>query len=204
MNRRAFTLMELLISVVLIALISMYLYASLGRTRASNKTLQTHTAVQEHRLKIFELFYRDLVESYDVSVQDTKNDRYHLLKLETGNSLYDIAAPYVIYYVRTDTLQLIRLESAEPILLPVRDDESRNRIHADLIDENVTDFNLYVQNPESNTTAAGLQGVSGAVSASTASADNNATANTGQRRFTNHLFYLATGQDDPMLMEIAF
>jgi prepilin-type N-terminal cleavage/methylation domain-containing protein len=200
MKRRAFTLMELFISVVLIALLSMYLYGSLGRTRASNKTLQTHTEAQEHRLKIYELLYRDLVESYTLSVQQTKNDRFHLLKLQTGNSLYDIAAPYVVYYVRTDTRQLIRLESADPITLPVPDGE-RERIHADLIEANVTDLNLYVQT-EQNATAATAS--AGSASGGTASGENNASTPGGTRGFTNHLLYLATGQGNPLLMEIAF
>ena len=199
MNRRAFTLMELLISVVLIALLSMYLYASLGRTRASNKTLQTHTEAQEHRLKVYELFYRDLIEVYSLSAQKTGYKRYQLLKLRTGNSLYDIAAPYVIYYVRTDTLQLIRLESADPITLPVRDDE-RSRIHADLIDENVTDLNFYVQKEQTDRTGT----AAGGKAASPGSAENNASLPSGPRRFTNHLLYLATEHGDPLLMEIAF
>jgi len=194
MKRRAFTLMELLISVVLIALIAMYLYASLGRTRASNQTLQTHTEAQERHLKIYELLYRDLVESYSVTIEKTGSDRYHLLKLQTGNSLYDIAAPHVLYYVRTDTLQLIRLESAEAIALPVRDDDGRNRIHADLLETDVTDLNLYVQNEQSDANA----------SETSEAAEDNVSVASGPRTFTNHLLYLATKKGEPLLVEIAF
>ena len=194
MSRRAFTLMELLISVVLIALIAMYLYASLGRTRASNSTLRTHTEAQEQRLKTYELLYRDFMESYRVETMDSKSKRYQILKMRTGNSLYDIAAPYVIYFVRTDTRQLIRLESAEPITLPVRDDDQRNRLHADLIEEKVTDMNYYVQKAQTKNQTAGTDGGS----------DSKETNTTAAGSFTNHLFYLATEQGEPLLMEIAF
>ena len=197
MKRRAFTLMELLISVVLIALISMYLYGALGQTRSSNKALQTHTRAEEHRLKIYELLYRDLVEAYSLGIVRTKDKHYHLLELRTGNSLYDIAAPYVIYYVHADTLQLIRMESAEPITLPVRDME-RERIHADLIDENVTDLNLYVQNETKSETGKPAAANSGMD-------ENNASGASEARKFANHLLYIATKQDKtPLLMELAF
>ena len=198
MKRRAFTLMELLISVVLIALIAMYLYASLGRTRASTQTLKTHTEVQKQRLKVYELLYRDLVEAYSIAVQESGSKRYHLLKLQTGNSLYDIAAPYVLYYVRSDTLQLIRLESAVPITLPIRDDNERNRLHADLIEANVTDLNFYIQTTQNDTNA------TAADTATVTSAERNVSVPAGPRTFTNHLLYLATQKGDPLLVEIAF
>jgi len=196
-KRRAFTLMELMISVVLIALISMYLYGALGQTRTNNKMLQEHTEVQEHRQKIYELLYRDFMESYTLNIQQTKDKHYHILMLQTDNSLYDIAAPYVTYYVQAESRNLVRLESAEPIVLPVTE-EARMFVHADLIDENVTDLNLYVQKSATGTAT------TSSVPAGSASADSNASAGTGNGTFTNHLFYLASKEGRPLLMELAF
>jgi len=197
MTRRAFTLMELMISVVLIALISMYLYGALGQTRTNNKMLQEYTEAQEHREKIYELFYRDFMESYTLNIQPTKDKHYHILKLQTQNSLYDIAAPYVIYYVQAESRNLVRLESAEPIILPVSE-EARMYVHADLIDANVTDLNLYVQKSSTEATAAS------STPRGSVSSETNASAGTETRTFTNHLFYLARKDKHPLLMELAF
>jgi prepilin-type N-terminal cleavage/methylation domain-containing protein len=196
MKRGAFTLMELMISVVLIALISMYLYSALGHTRENNTILRTHTQAQEHRQKLYALFYRDLLESYTLEIKKTGDKHYSIVNLRTGNSLYDIAAPYVMYYVQTSSRKLIRLESANPIRLPVRDSQ-RYTVHADLIAKNVSDFNLY---NEKNATAP-----TGTIAANGTKKPDDTNGSSGSSVLKTHLLYIA-GKDkkQPLLMELAF
>ncbi len=191
MKRTAFTLMELMISVVLIALISMYLYSALGHTRENSILLRTHTQEQEQRQKLYALFYRDLLESYSLDVKRTGDRHFNIVTLRTGNSLYDIAAPYVMYYVQTSSRKLVRLESAKPIKLPVREPQ-RYTVHADLIAQNISDFNLY---SEKNATAAGT----------IVKTSGDANSSSGSSVLKTHLLYIA-GKDkkQPLLMEIAF
>lgn len=196
MKRPAFTLMELLISIVLISMLALFLYGALGGTRASNATMKKHADAEALRLKIYELLYRDCVESYDVSTLATSDKHYQVLQLQTKNSLYDIAAPYVTYFVHADTLQLVRLEAPIPITLPIPY-ESRERIHIDVIDANVTDFNFYTAQEENKQTE--KQG---------SQADGNKTASdleTEARAVKTHLLYLNTkDRARAMLIELAF
>jgi prepilin-type N-terminal cleavage/methylation domain-containing protein len=196
MKRPAFTLMELLISVVLISLLALFLYGALGGTRASNTTLQKHARAETLRLKIYELLYRDCVESYDAATLATSNKHYQVLQLQTKNSLYNIAAPYVTYFVHSETLQLIRLEAPTEITLPIPYD-ARERIHVDVIDENVTDFNFYTAQVETKETEEQKN-----------PADGNKTSpepEAGERSISTHLLYLNTKQrETPMLIELAF
>lgn len=197
MRRPAFTLMELLISVVLISMLALFLYGALGGTRASNKTMQKHAGAEALRLKIYELLYRDCVESYEVSTLATSDKHYQVLQLQTKNSLYDIAAPYVTYFVHAETRQLIRLEAPVAITLPIPY-EARERIHVDVIDENVSDFNFYTAQEEKKKTEEQMK----------SQGDGNTTSSepeAAERTITTHLLYLNTkDQDRPMLIELAF
>ena len=76
----------------------------------------------------------------------------------------------------------------------MRDDDGRNRIHADLLETDVTDLNLYVQNEQSDANA----------SETSEAAEDNVSVASGPRTFTNHLLYLATKKGEPLLVEIAF
>ncbi|MEJ2500804.1 MAG: prepilin-type N-terminal cleavage/methylation domain-containing protein [Campylobacterales bacterium] len=196
MKRPAFTLMELLISIVLISMLALFLYGALGGTRASNATMHKHARAEALRLKIYELLYRDCVESYDAATLATSDKHYQVLQLQTKNSLYGIAAPYVTYFVHAETLQLIRLEAPIKITLPVPY-EARERVHVDVIDENVTDFNFYTaQEGEEQTEV------------QKSPADGNKTSpepEAGERSISTHLLYLNTkNREHPMLIELAF
>ncbi len=147
--KKAFTLMELMVSIVLIVLITMFLYNAIASMKISNKTLAYHDKSEDNRTKIFELFYRDIIESISLKSLPTKDKHYNVIELQTHNSLHQIAMPYVTYYVSRDKDSLIRLEAAKEILLPVKY-EDKFAIHADLLISEVTDFNLYTKNTDIN------------------------------------------------------
>ncbi|MHC3995154.1 type II secretion system protein [Thiomicrolovo sp. ZZH C-3] len=205
MKRTAFTLMELLISVVLIAMLALFLYGALGGSRASNQTMKAHADAETRRLKQFTLLYRDCVESYAFGVLSTNDKHYQVLQLQTKNSLYGIAAPYVTYFVHAETLQLVRLEAAFPITLPVPYDD-RERIHVNVIESDVTDFNIYTgkgnETADANATAA--TGDTAPVAATGTEASTTVLKG-GERTINSHLLYLKTkGTQQPLLMELAF
>jgi prepilin-type N-terminal cleavage/methylation domain-containing protein len=147
--KSAFTLMELMVSIVLIVLITLFLYSAIGSMKISNKTLASHDAQEDNRSKIFDLMYRDMIESIALNVLPTKDKHFNVLELQTHNSLHQIVMPYVTYFVHAQTENLIRLESAKKITLPTSYDD-RFAIHADLISNKVTDFNVYSKNNELN------------------------------------------------------
>lgn len=150
-KRSAFTLMELMVSIVLIVLIVFFLYGAIGSMKLSNKSLAKHDQQESNRTKIFELLYKDLIQSTSLQTLPTKDKKFTLVELQTKNSLHEIAMPYVTYFVHAQTDTLIRLEAAKKIVLPVPY-EDRFAIHADMILGDVSAFNLYVSNAKSNTT----------------------------------------------------
>ena len=150
-KRSAFTLMELMVSIVLIVLIVFFLYGAIGSMKLSNKSLAKHDQQESNRTKIFELLYKDLIQSTSLQTLPTKDKKFTLVELQTKNSLHEIAMPYVTYFVNAQSDTLIRLEAAKKIVLPVPY-EDRFAIHADAILNNVSAFNLYVSSADSNTT----------------------------------------------------
>ncbi len=148
--KAGFTLMELMVSVVLIVLIVLFMYGAVASSKLSNDRLIFHDTIEANRTKIFTLLYNDLMQSQSFQTEATDNRHYTLVKMQTLNSLYQIILPHIVYFVNTRSNQLIRLESARPIELPIKYDDQQ-AIHADVILKDMNDFNIYRAGSDINT-----------------------------------------------------
>jgi prepilin-type N-terminal cleavage/methylation domain-containing protein len=147
MKRNAFTLMELLVSVALLVIITIFMYGAIASSKLSSEVLGRHSEKEHNRTMVFNLLYRDIFESFNIDATPTKDKHFTLVQMQTYNSIYDITAPHVTYYVDSQTNSLVRLEAARKIVLPVKY-EDRYAIHLDIIMTDVSDFNLYVSAKE--------------------------------------------------------
>jgi len=145
--RHAFTLMELMISIVLIVLITLFLFGAIASSKLSNDSLLKHSKVEIERMELFELLYRDIFEAISMKPQESKDKQFSIVGLQTKNSLYEIAAPYVTYYVNSKTNVLTRLESAREIKLPITY-ENENFVMVDELMKDITAFNFYMNKIE--------------------------------------------------------
>ncbi len=178
--------MELLVSSVLIVLITLFLYNAIASMTLSNRTLAKHDEIEHNRSKIFDLLYRDLLESLHVRVETTDDKHFSILSIQTNNSLHEIARPHVLYFVHTQNNALTRLEATREIVLPISYEE-RYSVHADVLLQNVTDFNVYTATQEQNE-----------------SVETNATSDTNSTPPSALLLYLkAKNWVAPMLFELA-
>jgi len=185
--------MEMLVSVVLIVLITLFMYGAIAGSRMTSVTLSSHAERENNRTLLYGLFYRDIMESLWIKPIPTNNRRFTLLQLQTRNSLYDIAAAHVLWYVRNEGRELVRLESTHAINLPVSY-EQKVFIHADVMAREVTDFNIYAGvGAEQNRTAPVVEGNgSREINSTTLSAPSS-----------HYLLYLNAPALADMLMEIA-
>ena len=206
--RHAFTLMELMVSIVLIVLISLFLFGAIASSKLSNDTLIKHTAKEQLRSDLFELFYRDILEARSIQTIETKERTFTVLQLQTANSLYEIAAPYVTYFVHSRTNILTRLESARKINLPIAY-EDENFVMADTLLSDVTAFNVYaaIKAPiaDSNTTNLGSSNDTNDTNQTNNTTvqvpDTNAT--TQNIAAESYLFYLESSElKTPFLFEL--
>ncbi|BDY13450.1 PulJ/GspJ family protein [Hydrogenimonas cancrithermarum] len=112
--KKAFTLVEMLIAVLLTAIVFTYLFATLNDLRSSHaryeKSAKSVTASQT----IFSLLTEDITQmrSPMTIVHEAGYDRF---SFTTDHSTYGIARPWVHYYVSRRENALIRIEATKPI-----------------------------------------------------------------------------------------
>ena len=208
--RRAFTLMELMISIVLIALISLFLFGAIASSKLSNDTLLKHTKKEQLRSELFELLYRDVLEALSIQTLETKERAFTVLQMQTDNSLYEIAAPYVTYFVNSKTNVLTRLESAREIRLPIAY-EDENFVMADTLLSDVNTFNVYSgrktlsveTNNSSSINGGSTQDGNDSNKSNATSLPPDSNATTDHNTSNSYLFYIQSSEfTTPLLFEL--
>jgi len=137
--KKAFTLIEVMISIVIFSILVLFMSKVVSSLNISLHSLdKTYQKNQKQNLLIKTL-YADILNSKHIII-DNKNKNYSILFIQTSNSLYDIAMPYIVWYVSKKDKALMRLESSKEIHLPM---DSGN---LDLFDKNVKIFKVYKNN----------------------------------------------------------
>ena len=115
--KKGFTLVELLLSLVLTMLIVYYSYSFLNDAKAKgNWGFETDKKALS-RSYLFGTLKNDLLYSLSYQIQGGKE--YSILRLKTKNGLHISGEPFVVWLVLKEGRELVRLESAEEIPLPL-------------------------------------------------------------------------------------
>ena len=108
--RRAFTLIELLISITILSIIILFLYKSYSSLNLSNKIYKDEVKKIKELQDIKKIIFLDLSlklqGKYEILNQNTKED---ILFFQTSNSIHKRYNPYVAYIAKNS--KLYRLES---------------------------------------------------------------------------------------------
>ncbi len=150
-RRRGFTLLELMISVLLISLMVFFISQGESVLRSAADTMQRANEAQQSRQKVLDLLVADLLQAQRVSVLSGRE--YDQLYLHgTRHSLYGRPKAEVVYLVRKPEQTLMRLESAEAITLPIPSGRLTQTHHL-LITEALTSFKVYIAKEEARCSA---------------------------------------------------
>lgn len=136
--KKAFTLIELMISIILLSIIVTFLYQAVAQLQHSNQRLLVRADEVDRRENILKLLYNDFINARSLSWRDklTQTDK---IVLKTSNSLYDMSEPYVHYRVYPDEKSLRRIESPAEVL-----DSERSVFRFDTVLQGVESFKVYV------------------------------------------------------------
>jgi prepilin-type N-terminal cleavage/methylation domain-containing protein len=145
----AFTLIEVLVSIVLLSLMITYLYNALGVLQNANSSLLSKEKQLDTRDFLFGLLYKDLFEASSTTITSTQSKDFDILKLKTSNSLHDISAPTITYIVVKEDKKLIRIESPYEFALPIPM-ESAYMMYADEVAKEVEFFKIYSKSSAEN------------------------------------------------------
>lgn len=110
--RKAFTLIELMISILILSILMIFLYKSYAGLNKSNKIFQSET----EKLSRFELLkktiYLDFILAQNITIKNQEKIE-DLLFLQTTHSIHNRINPYVAYIIKEK--KLYRLESLKEI-----------------------------------------------------------------------------------------
>ncbi len=137
--RKAFTLIEVLVSVVLLGLISIFVSSTIYQTKVGSKFFESIVEKTDKTQRFEDILYRDIVESKELEIRSSK--KYSVVYIRGKNTIYNISNPYVTWLVLKNSDTLVRMESARQIELPVRDD-ARRYIFLDIVQKNCRAFLL--------------------------------------------------------------
>lgn len=141
--KSAFTLVEILVSVVLLGLILIFVSSSIQQTKSNNAIFEKKVHEDSKLEVLIDTLYRDIYLSREINIESYP--QYSILHVKSKNSIYGIAEPYVTWLVLKKDNTLIRLESAKRITLPL-DEEFKKDIFVDIGMKNCEHFSINVSN----------------------------------------------------------
>lgn len=143
MRRNGFTLVELLVSIALFGLISIFLFGVIDELRKQQIFFQKKEVIVSKKNQILSLLRSDLDHAQSVQVLASASKDFDTVSISGSNrSLYGIDSPFVTWIILKAENRLVRLESAYPISIPIRP-EMQYSIHSDLIVKGCEIFRMY-------------------------------------------------------------
>ncbi len=117
--KKAFTLVEVIISIILLGLIVTFIYKSLTNMQISNEIFSNKSDEISRNEKIIKLLYEDILEADEIRI--TGGKKYKAVELTTNSSIFNIIKPKVRWFVSKYKNTLVRAESAKPNPLSYED-----------------------------------------------------------------------------------
>jgi len=144
-NKKAFTLIELLISIFLLGLIVNFLYTAIANLQKTNLMFNEKSTTMINKQKLLDLLYDDIFLAKKIKIEGLKNS---FIELSTSNSLFDIEQPNVAWVVSKEKETLIRFESTLPFSKMTTD--NTNLYHISKAGEDCERFNVYQSKDKNN------------------------------------------------------
>lgn len=151
--RRAFTLIEMMVSITILAIMTVYLYQSYASLNSSNTLLQRAT----DNIKEIELKKRVVFLDFSLALKSDAKGHLNILNqgaeedvvfMQSSHSLHKRHNPYVGYLVKNK--KLYRIESLKPLNRYPLGVESE--FEADMLGE-VKSFRVYKNKPKEDNTS---------------------------------------------------
>ena len=140
MDRRAFTLIEVIISVLLLTLVIFALYKNLNIVKKSTVNLHSHLENSQKDINSYKLLYLDLLQITDKLTITSKEKNYDRVCFFSKNSLYNLPKAYICWVVHKKDNTLLRVESSKKFNLPPM---RETPLQKDIIKKNIKIFKVY-------------------------------------------------------------
>jgi len=142
MKKSAFTLIEILISIVLLVIIVIFLYQALDITTKSNKFFSQKLVLLKDKIKIKKIFFADVIYSESNAIKITPNkDNNSILQFKTSNTYHNSFYNHITYFISKES-NLIRIESKIKFNTNKLYDDFFDTAYIDIIASNINKFKV--------------------------------------------------------------
>ncbi|WP_373035044.1 type II secretion system protein J [Sulfurimonas sp.] len=139
--KKAFTLIEVLLSIVLLGIMFTYVHTILNSIKnQNNHYLEKADKIQAEQ-KIFNILTLDIAQSIS-NINISHATKYDLIGFKTQNSIYEIINPNVLYFVSKKDNALIRVESLEALKLDNKEQITQAFLYADILTTDTLSFKV--------------------------------------------------------------
>ena len=144
-NRKAFSLVEMIISVILLGIIVVFLYETVSNLERTNRIFSENETSLSKKERILDLLYEDIFLANSLNIKGIDNS---LVSIQTSNTLFDIAQPNVTWLVVREKNTLLRFESTKEF--KKMSSENSDYYHISKVGENCEIFKVYQSNKKEN------------------------------------------------------
>jgi prepilin-type N-terminal cleavage/methylation domain-containing protein len=139
--KKAFTLLELLISITLFSIIVVFLYKTLDQTKHSNNLFSDKEQALKESNHLYNIFLEDITESSNITITSDKN-KNSIIKIVTNNTYHNAFFNNITYLINSSK-KLVRIESYETFdeLQPMTLDFETNS-YIDILLEDIEYFDI--------------------------------------------------------------
>lgn len=120
--KKAFTLLEVVVSLTIFMILILFLYKTLDQTKLSNKQFSNTLEKMTSLNSLNKIFLEDLLESKEFSIHEDKR-KNSIVKIQTTNLYHNPYFSNVTYFVSKDK-NLLRVESKEAFSIDKRNSQS--------------------------------------------------------------------------------
>ncbi len=143
--KKGFTLVEVLVSITILAILFTFLSKTINTTKNQNKPYLKKATKIYQESKVFKLLINDFSQVIGAA-SIIYGKRFDIVRMQTKNSIHNIIEPYVTYFISKKELALIRTESLVKYDLFRRKNIERVFIYGDKLSVNTKSFKVYFGN----------------------------------------------------------
>ena len=147
--KKAFTLLEVVISITIFMILLLFLYKVLDHTKISNKHFKNQESYIKYKNHIYSILVEDILEKTEIVDIKTDNDKNSLLRFKSSNSFHN---PYFnnITYMISSNNKLIRIESKDKFKFAETEIDFFDNAFIDILLDDIEYFEVKVNTTTKN------------------------------------------------------
>ena len=138
-GKKAFSLLELVISITIFMIILLFLYKSLDDTKLANKKFENHLHKKDDLNHLYKVIAEDIAESDGVISLSIDRDKNSIVTFKTNNSFNDAFFRNVAYMISSNN-HLLRIESKEAFKKEKSGIDFYNNSFIDILSKDIKKF----------------------------------------------------------------